>query len=441
MLPTKRSGPGILGNPSFRGRCLHGRCFPGSRPTDSPESRRADIAHSSPSGLAVRTGRLFAPALLILALSVALLLLPTAGAQSSGVPLPVAAGQTWQVASGYNTATHTGEDPHALDIVRVDAPTGGSALRSPVSGTVRYVSGDCLSVRDGLNRSHLLCHVFARQGLSRGTAVSQGDLLGTVAPAGFANNNGLSHIHYAIHNSFGGSSLQTVPFVGEYALEGRNLFDDGSFNQYSGLTIVSTNGMPDVGQPSLAPPPAPGSEPVFSPEVIALAQTEPDFLVPGWNLVGWGSDALVTVASASIADDARAFFTFDAATQTFRSYRPDGPPLINDLEALRKEAGIWVFVENADGAVWPRETTATPSAVNLVRGFNLVTWGPEQRDIQSAIAPLDGSVVGVWLWLPLERRFVIYRPDGPSFLNDLEELLAGPAMWIQMKSAAVWQQT
>ena len=75
-----------------------------------------------------------------------------------------------------------------------------------------------------------------------------------------------------------------------------------------------------------------------------------------------------------------------------------------------------------------------------MRGFNLVTWGPEQRDIESAIAPLDGSVVGVWLWLPLERRFVIYRPDGPSFLNDLEELLPGQAMWIQMKSAAVWQQ-
>ena len=53
MLPTKRSGPGILGNPSFRGRC-----FRGSRPTDSPESRSADIARSSPAGLVVRMNRL-----------------------------------------------------------------------------------------------------------------------------------------------------------------------------------------------------------------------------------------------------------------------------------------------------------------------------------------------------------------------------------------------
>ena len=107
---------------------------------------------------------------------------------------------------------------------------------------VRYVASDCLTVRDNRDRSHLLCHVFARDGLTRGLAVSQGDLLGTVAPAGYANNNGLSHIHYAVHTSFSGSSLATVPFTGEYALEGQNLFDDGSYNQYSGLTLVSSNG-------------------------------------------------------------------------------------------------------------------------------------------------------------------------------------------------------
>ena len=48
----------------------------------------------------------------------------------------------------------------------------------------------------------LLCHLFPASGLSRGDMVLEGDLLGTVAPEFFAGNNGLAHIHYALHNHF-----------------------------------------------------------------------------------------------------------------------------------------------------------------------------------------------------------------------------------------------
>lgn len=88
----------------------------------------------------------------VLALATILALLAvradTASAAIDGVPLPAAAGSTWEVVAGCNTYTHVGADPHALDIVRVDADTAGSEVRAPVAGQLRYSCGDCLTGQD-----------------------------------------------------------------------------------------------------------------------------------------------------------------------------------------------------------------------------------------------------------------------------------------------------
>ena len=72
-------------------------------------------------------------------------------AQSAGLPLFGQSGSVWQITSGYNTATHFGEDPYALDIVRVDAPTTGSVVASPVAGRLGFVSTECLTISDSLS--------------------------------------------------------------------------------------------------------------------------------------------------------------------------------------------------------------------------------------------------------------------------------------------------
>ena len=51
---------------------------------------------------------------------------------------------------------------------------------------------------------HLLCHIQPTAGLYRGTDVVIGERVGTVWHAGYGNNGGLAHIHYAVHHSAGG---------------------------------------------------------------------------------------------------------------------------------------------------------------------------------------------------------------------------------------------
>lgn len=192
-----------------------------------------------------RGGRASPRAWLVLATALAawtVWLIFTAGtvhAGSHALTLPADAGSRWEVIAGYNTGTHNGSNPWALDIVRRDAPTAGSIVRAPLDGVVGYVSSDCLTVDDGPDISVLLCHLYPSSGLRRGQAVSRGATLGTVAPDGEARNNGIAHIHIAVHSSAGGFG-PSIPMTGRYALEGHELWATGEWNAYGGRQFTAT---------------------------------------------------------------------------------------------------------------------------------------------------------------------------------------------------------
>jgi murein DD-endopeptidase MepM/ murein hydrolase activator NlpD len=161
---------------------------------------------------------------------------------------PAPAGTEWQVAAGYNTATHSyedGGDPYALDIVRTDGPTAGTPVLAPVAGTITFVGrtgSQCVGMRDAPGNRILLCHLNPDPGLGSGQQVARGARLGTVAPAGEAANNGLAHIHLAVHQGTGSwSAGTTLPFVGQYAIEGVELPAVSTSNAYAGVRFVSTN--------------------------------------------------------------------------------------------------------------------------------------------------------------------------------------------------------
>ena len=117
--------------------------------------------------------------------------------------------------AGYNTNTHVGADPHALDIVRSDAATAGSQLLAPLPGRIAWTGSGCIGIDDDHGATIHLCHVLPAAGLDRKNRVEVGEVIGSVAPDGVANNNGTSHIHMAVF--VGG---RTVPFTGLYAIEG-----------------------------------------------------------------------------------------------------------------------------------------------------------------------------------------------------------------------------
>ncbi|MFA7248590.1 MAG: hypothetical protein WC273_03070 [Dehalococcoidia bacterium] len=162
------------------------------------------------------------------------------GASAAGpLAIPAAAGSQWQVASGYNTATHSvadKNDPYAIDIVRTDAPTEGTQVLAPFDGRVQYADASCLSIVDAQSTTVLMCHLFPVAGI-RGKTVTRGQGVGTVAPPGQANNNGLAHIHMALSDRL----RAPVPFAGAYALEGVALPATASADAYAGTTFLSTN--------------------------------------------------------------------------------------------------------------------------------------------------------------------------------------------------------
>ena len=181
---------------------------------------------------------------LLLGAAAAASLLPSVQA-AAGVPIPAQAGSEWEIVAGYNTGTHSEadrQDPYAIDIVRLDAPTADSPVLAPTAGAIGYVSNDCLTIRDHAGMGHLLCHINPRQGLTRGAQVEIGEQIGTVWPAGYGNNGGLAHIHYAVHHSQGAGQLgRTVPFTGPYTIEGIELHPGNQANLHAGAQFTSTN--------------------------------------------------------------------------------------------------------------------------------------------------------------------------------------------------------
>lgn len=162
-----------------------------------------------------------------------------------GLRFPAPAGTQWRSAAGYNTATHLGVDPYALDLVRADGqPTAGTPLLAPVSGTIAGGgNSDCVWIRAD-DVTVLICHVITDSTIPRNARVTQGQRLGIVAPEGQKGNNGLAHIHLAVNR--GGSSGTSLPFDGDYMLDGVRFPATTEANAYSGNTspvVTSTNSL------------------------------------------------------------------------------------------------------------------------------------------------------------------------------------------------------
>ena len=237
-------------------------------------------------------------------------------AEISGLPLPAPAGTVWSVESGYNTGSHGGVDPHALDIVRSDGPTAGTPVLAPVAGKVSVASSGCVAIEASARIAVLLCHLLPHRGVELGATVQRGQELGQVAPPGAAENHGLAHLHLAVHTTPGGGELRmTVPLTGRYALEGWELPDTKSVNAYVGMAFRSTN---------------------------HFAALDPYYLYPGWNLVSWTGPTAIEDATASLGGDFGAVFTYDAVMQRYRGYAPDAPADGNSLTTLRYGDGLLV---------------------------------------------------------------------------------------------------
>ena len=312
------------------------------------------------------------------------------------------AGTQWEVLAGYNTATHEGGDPYALDVWRVDAETGGTPLLAPFSGTVRYTSDTCVSVRNS-DVNLLMCHVFADPGLDRGDPVVAGQRLGTVAPDGQAENAGIAHIHMQLNlrnGDFGSSSGTPLPFAGAYAIEGVTFEATTTFNAHAGRRMTSTNNEVS-GAPSID---AGTNRTVQVGSSVTLTAQ-----VSGATEVFWAQQSGTPVLSHVATGSTLSFVSpSEPGMLVFSVFANAGGTLVTD------EVQVTVVA-----APPPPPQTATPSIVGgqvFPGGISLVVYsGGSTDELVEAIA-CPSSTLGIWA-SSSDGRLVSYALGRPAFTN------------------------
>ncbi|MCZ6544243.1 MAG: hypothetical protein O6913_00870 [Chloroflexi bacterium] len=355
----------------------------------------------------------------------------SAQASDHGIALPAPAETVWSITAGYNTGTHFGSDPYAIDLVRVDGPTTGTAVLAPVTGVVSWRSPSCLTILDGLGQETLVCHLFVADAVTVGDTVRPGDLLGTVAAPGFAENNGLAHIHLAVHRTIGdGQILETLPFAGAYALEGVDLTATTAANAYRGQLFTSSNGAPNTATEVPLPPPAVEEDP---PAIASTTVT----LEQGWNLIGLRQTWLLDELAPSLPPGISGLFGFDAPTQSFLTWAPGLPPSLNTLAVVSNTAALFVLFDGPPATILDLPPPVA-EPIPLTAGFNLVTWTGPLLTVNQAITGLDGALVGLHAFDAPQQAYRSYRTALPGPLNDLTQLAPGQSLWVEVSSDVIW---
>ncbi|MCY3733618.1 MAG: M23 family metallopeptidase, partial [Chloroflexi bacterium] len=276
-----------------------------------------------------------------------------------GVPIPAPAGTTWSIIAGYNTATHSEadqQDPYAIDIVRTDASTDWTPVLSPVDGEVTWSDNNGLTIQDSNGYAHLLVHLDPDDHIRRGLRVSVGDRVGLVFPAGLDANGGVAHIHYAIHATYGGGYLdRTIPFVGQYAIEGRELHRGDEYNLHYGVEFTSTNThnwtAPTITTPADDPtaedPPESDQKPVTvtEPEAAPVWTIPADAPLGGWRTVGVQRDTSVAGLYSLLEAPLSELVFHDAQRNTYHRFDPNDPASADvAVRSLSAGEAVWALV-------------------------------------------------------------------------------------------------
>ncbi len=137
-------------------------------------------------------------------------------------------------------------------------------------------------------------------------------------------------------------------------------------------------------------------------------------------------------------------FTFEAASQTFRSFRA-AQPFLSDLDFIAAGQPFWIFVPPArlDGDItfWEQPATVRNQSVTLVPGFNLSAWtGTQGVRISQAVQSIP--VRRAFLWDAVGQSFLVWDPTLPAIIQSDFELEYGAGLWVDLSGtqSVVWEQ-
>jgi hypothetical protein len=260
-----------------------------------------------------------------------------------------------------------------------------------------------------------MCHLNPDPSLRRGQAVKRGAHLATVAVAGDAANNGLSHIHFAVSvpSSSGWGMGTTLPFIGAYAIEGVALPATTAPDAYTGVAFVSTNAQNHT--PSVTAGPDLSVRPGATVTITAQG-SDVD-----------GSAQLTYVWSQSQGPSVA--LQAQGATVTFTAPPTDGDTLRLTVAAIDPGGAFgYDAVDITVSASAPETPTPTSGQSNATArgvllggslpangGFGLLLFSGGTSDELVAAAGCPAASVRVWY--VDGGAFVPYFPAAASFVN------------------------
>ena len=158
---------------------------------------------------------------------------------------------------------------------------------------------------------------------------------------------------------------------------------------------------------------------------------------------GDGADgASIPDALGDIAGQVDVIYQWLAETQTWRSHRPAGPPILSAFDTFTRGATYWIRSSEAvewtivGGPVEP--PTAAP--IRLHSGWTEVVWrGADGAAIAEAFgADVFPQVEVIYRWLAETQTWGSFRPGAPAFLNAFDTFAAGGSYWIAVAEAVEW---
>lgn len=169
---------------------------------------------------------------------------PAPPSGSGLVAWPVSGGE-WSILQGYNGSSHQNSGlwqyRDAIDLERADGNSAGQPVYSPVSGTIRWFdpSTGGISIDMGNGYAFAMFHAYYDAGLREGDYVSQGQYVGTIAPAYQTAVGSNPHLHITVWaTSDGGNwSRESVPFTGALAISGNEFYNTGVPFEHTGAVF------------------------------------------------------------------------------------------------------------------------------------------------------------------------------------------------------------
>ncbi len=168
------------------------------------------------------------------------------------------------------------------------------------------------------------------------------------------------------------------------------------------------------------------------------------FLFPGANALAYtGVGGAVPEAIQAGLDNPAALdtiFQWDGASQSWLSWRPQGPAFLNTLTSLVQTAPLFLILSSPATYMGPLVAHGV-GAWSLAPGFTAVTFlGPDGTAVEDALARVanPAAIQVLFRFNNAAGTYAVFRVDGPAFLNDLLTLNRFDVLFVLANAPTTW---